>query len=676
MKLSGFESSLLPGEVESEKLDVVQQRLQALGQTIGNDPELKVEIGQAGGQNYCDWRNKRIGINPIDLERHEDEWRGIIGHESMHHRVTRWDFIPKRIMQDLGFNGLLQSIEDIRIKRANEAMFPGAAEWETKALKGETREGGRLDHKTLVRRVTGKLGYLPKQTEFCVELRKRWALGLVDTEPSSSVKVALEATQRIIDQAVNNIPRRDSDEAEVLQKSKEVYVLTRRKIWREYQKLVELDRENEELRQLFLYLSSEEGQSDLELIKLDLEDEEKGELTKILGQVKEEIVTQEVEVPVQSYRAGFIEFDSISPGLRTKLLKAKQEIGERKQQEIEKKTEENLKGAEDLVVESLRSQLTNPAEQETHAEHEKRLLLVQMKTVSEEEARQQLEKVRQRMYEEIEKGKSAYDKAYQEVAPLVDRLVHELEKVLEPHKFPRWKKGYATGGKIGLAEAMQFEADPRQYSRLWEKKTLPQRRGYRFTLLIDLSGSMKDGNKIEETFKTTVLFAETLDRIGVPFEILGYHVLPIDEAGQKDYVFKAFDEPYTSAVRERVGDMPSEPFSNRAAHTDTGPALLWASERLKRHGGTENFLINLTDGDPWLSGSYKYKPEYQIDEVVSNIREGSDQLLIGLGIGRGIPEDTIEEHYPKGKVLPDVHQLSTEIAGLLEDMIKHPELYH
>jgi len=38
---------------------------------------------------------------------------------------------------------------------------------------------------------------------------------------------------------------------------------------------------------------------------------------------------------------------------------------------------------------------------------------------------------------------------------------------------------------------MQAEADPRYLDKIWERKTIPHKFDYRFSILVDLSASMK-----------------------------------------------------------------------------------------------------------------------------------------------------------------------------------------
>ena len=93
-------------------------------------------------------------------------------------------------------------------------------------------------------------------------------------------------------------------------------------------------------------------------------------------------------------------------------------------------------------------------------------------------------------------------------------------------RFPRWKKGYPVGTRPNLGEAMQFEADQQRYNRIMERLSVPEKRDSSVSLLLDLSGSMAQGDRIIESFKALVLLTEVLSQLDVPHEILGFAELP------------------------------------------------------------------------------------------------------------------------------------------------------
>ena len=170
-----------------------------------------------------------------------------------------------------------------------------------------------------------------------------------------------------------------------------------------------------------------------------------------------------------------------------------------------------------------------------------------------------------------------YDHAYTDVSIQVDELVTRLEEIIRPRKRLRERAGYPTGRKVDLRRLMAFEADPRRYDELWVRATIPDRRNAAIGLLVDLSGSMQ-GEKTRSALLGTILLAETLHRLDVPFAIDGFQDVLIP--------LHAFGETMGPATRERISEIPQEISgsrvggNNQPGYNDDGPCLLEFSEKV------------------------------------------------------------------------------------------------
>ena len=123
---------------------------------------------------------------------------------------------------------------------------------------------------------------------------------------------------------------------------------------------------------------------------------------------------------------------------------------------------------------------------------------------------------------------SPYDLGLDRLGLQVDHLVTRVEEILRPRRRLRVRDGYPSGTRISLARLMQFEADPRHYTTLWSRTSLPERRDAAVLLLVDLSGSMR-GDKTQAALLGTILLAETCTRLGVPCGVYGFQdeVIPL-----------------------------------------------------------------------------------------------------------------------------------------------------
>src|SRR5262249_57976011 len=114
--------------------------------------------------------------------------------------------------------------------------------------------------------------------------------------------------------------------------------------------------------------------------------------------------------------------------------------------------------------------------------------------------------------------------------------------------------GLRSGHRLALCRVMASEADPRLWDRLWRRKSIPDRHQTVVSLLVDLSGSMH-GPKTDAAQAGTVLMAESLHRLGIPFAINGFQDRLIR--------FADFHDGLTERVRTAVGEMPLEVSGSR-----------------------------------------------------------------------------------------------------------------
>src|SRR5262249_23625581 len=147
-----------------------------------------------------------------------------------------------------------------------------------------------------------------------------------------------------------------------------------------------------------------------------------------------------------------------------------------------------------------------------------------------------------------------YEQAYRKVAGQIAHLARQIEEALRPRRRLRESAGFPTGTRLDLRRVMKFDADPRLYNQLWVRKSIPNRRCAAVSLLVDLSGSMR-GPKRVALLAGTVLLAETLQRLGVPFAVNGFQDVLIP--------FCDFTEGLTPRVRHALGEMPREVAGNR-----------------------------------------------------------------------------------------------------------------
>ncbi len=255
---------------------------------------------------------------------------------------------------------------------------------------------------------------------------------------------------------------------------------------------------------------------------------------------------------------------------------------------------------------------------------------------------------------------SDYDRAYDEVAPQVEQLVQHLERVLRPRRRLRDRAGHPTGRKVGLRQAMAFEADPRRYDELWTRTTIPDRREAVFGLLVDLSGSMQ-GPKAKAALLGTVLVAETLARLQIPFCLDGFQdvLVPLHD----------FREPLSTPSRQRIAEMVQEVAgcrvegNNQPRWNDDAPCLREHAEKLLEQPESDRILVVVSDGLP----EGRRSTSADLHAVVRELTGHPELRLVALGLGPHT--EHVTTFYPQGRANVPLDRFAATIGDLVEELL-------
>jgi hypothetical protein len=254
-----------------------------------------------------------------------------------------------------------------------------------------------------------------------------------------------------------------------------------------------------------------------------------------------------------------------------------------------------------------------------------------------------------------------YPKIREKLEGQIGTLVQRLEEVLRPRRRLRSRSGYPTGQRLDLRRAMIYEADPRQYDRLWSRPSIPSRRDTAFSLLIDLSGSMR-GAKCEAAVAGTILLAETLHRLEVPFAVNGFQdvLIPVCPFGAG--LGAEVREPIASIHLEISGSRPGG--NNHPLHNDDGPCVLAAAEELLSWPAREHVLLVVSDGLP--EGKHS-GPDDLRKAVASLSRRAAGLKLVGIGLGSGT--EHVKQFYPESIASVPAGELAERIGDVLRRIL-------
>jgi len=462
---------------------------------------------------------------------------------------------------------------------------------------------------------------------------------------------------------------------------------TQKEVEKQIDKAVEeaakkLNKKNEEMQKKQEEAKRKQKELEKEIKKLEektksANEKEKEELERQIQEKKDEKLVQEmkqkqVEKELKNIRDILDNIQSgeeipypenkLSEKTKKELEKLFDKLPQQKREELKNKAKKQLEDFEDAINKDLEGKL-NQDKPESHKERRER----EEKEREVEKEREKVEKEKKEIEKKLEKLRrekmTEYDKAYEEVASIINPLYIRLKRFFLPERHPKWQKGFPTGSRLDLEKAMQAEADPRYIEQTWERKTIPHKFDYRFSILVDLSGSMK-GEKIEETFKGSVVLIEVLERLGIQYEVIGF--------SDSSKIFKEWKEKLSKELRDKLSGMKTW----GGEGTATSKATQKAYQELLKNLGKDNFLITLTDGQP-------NDPEGLKQELAEIIQEKRVKLVgIGLGPGTEFVKDFYKAAFSleKLKVSDEERRrgqkdFAETLADLLEDMIKHPEKY-
>jgi len=642
------------------------------------------------------------------LEKPMDYLRFIISHEGGHRRISRTDFIPLEEWQQPGFSFMMNAIEDPRDNNFVAESYPKFGEQMGLAyeqyLDFEAKAKEKAEQKLGYRPRFMQAGFEYIKQWFRETKGQEFELS---ADLPEEVKTTVEATLLSAQDSWLRYPsRQEADKSEgLIRKYAELsYQINRDQIWPEFKKLVEADMEDQKMEELLKDMQKEKGEGEekgekgLEgeqaLNGVKMPQELKDKLTPEEQQALEEAIKKAIEQaqkeqqeakekaekekqeakgekgekseePSESAGEGEpqdmegeqspggkpIDLSSLSDDLKQKIKEYIQSLPEGEQKEIKDKAEKAMKEFEEALNEELQGKLSDNPEEKAKREEENKNNQNQggepVRTGTLRKEPLDLERLRiykERLTREVNKDENVYEENRREVLPLIEKLELDLREIFVDSKITAWKSGFRTGKRIDIGKRIQEKAKgvPAMESNAWQKRERPNEKDYSITILNDLSGSMR--KIIKEDFKSKIVFAEVLNKLGVSVEIMGFN----DEI----YEYQNFGEPMSKQIREHMGGMFKEVddsccknCGNEHNETDLGWATKVAAERLSKQRTKKKILIILTDGK--LAESSKHSGrDYDVKEIKKEISE-TDTIIIDPGSIVGMSAGDITDKISK-----------------------------
>ena len=240
-------------------------------------------------------------------------------------------------------------------------------------------------------------------------------------------------------------------------------------------------------------------------------------------------------------------------------------------------------------------------------------------------------------------------------------LISRLVRLLQEEDYLRYAGRFRSGQLVMNRLWKQRLAD----YRLFQRREAGGRQSTAVSLLVDESASMQGREKSRLAAKAATLLGETLSRLQVPLEIIGFTTagfeareamrLGLTPAYQyrtmrcsplQHQLYKSFGDPYRQ-VRSRLSDIQPRHNNWDEEH------LLFAYRRIRSRPEPGKLILVIGDGQPNGDADHLTRAAAAVERLGCKV--------IGIGIG----EDFVRRIYRNAIVVSDFHQLGEALLGIL-----------
>lgn len=259
------------------------------------------------------------------------------------------------------------------------------------------------------------------------------------------------------------------------------------------------------------------------------------------------------------------------------------------------------------------------------------------------------------------------------VMSMVGPMQKDIERLMAAQSLSVRTAGHKSGRLHSASLYRVMQGDPRVFQRKEEHRS----KDTAVMLLVDCSGSMI-GARIVTAMQAAYALAQTLERVNIPSEILGFTTGSMSSsARQQAYeeyqkhgvsfsrdshtivmpIFKSFNERLNSTVKKRIAYQLNVQ-SGMNTNTD-GESLEYAAMRLIPRREKRKVMLVMSDGQPVGTGSGPH-----LKETVNNLTK------IGVEtVGIGIQSDAVKHFYPRYLTLNNVADLPSAVMGELKRIL-------
>lgn len=266
-----------------------------------------------------------------------------------------------------------------------------------------------------------------------------------------------------------------------------------------------------------------------------------------------------------------------------------------------------------------------------------------------------------------------YTKRKRIVMPVVTPVRLHLERVLKIKENVKTRYDRERGA-LNARRLFSVVAD-KNYRKPFKATTSVDTKDVAIQMLIDCSGSMSGGDKMEVARQTALALGESLKAIQIPFEVTGFNTAgstalsqAVRDAGLDSTELSRFNRLSTILRLMVFKSFDSQDLSgiclaeSGGANAD-GESLVWAAKRLAERKEKRKILVVLSDGQPSDSGD---------DRILAGDLKRVVKMLPLAGIeviGIGIQTDAPKQFYPKWVEVNTVKMLPSVVMKEISKML-------
>lgn len=216
---------------------------------------------------------------------------------------------------------------------------------------------------------------------------------------------------------------------------------------------------------------------------------------------------------------------------------------------------------------------------------------------------------------------------YDSLKKSVFRPIQELIKKLNFVKSVQGSPAYVNRqrrGRLDIKQAYKFRVSGND--RIFKRKleSVEKIRNHAFEVLIDISGSMRDQNRIVQATRSLVVMAEVFDYMRVNYAISTFNT--------KNHIIKDYDDKLDSDMKRKIGSL----VNMAGGGTKITDSL--NKSKLAKQPQRNKIRIILTDGGLWLDPVIHAKQNKAVKQIGFTLAENDKDFIEACGQGRYIKQ--------------------------------------